>query len=119
MGARPERTDRTGSGAEQVGEAAQDVYYGRVARSDEEAAALREAARIQGLEHEIAMLRVRLLSALDEDEVDLTRVLKGCEVLTRAVATQYRISPKSRKDLSDSLAAALNTFGDLILPADR
>jgi hypothetical protein len=40
-------------------------------------------------------------------------------MLTRAVAMQYRLSPRASKDLSDNLAAVLNRFGDLIVPADR
>ena len=101
------------------GPRAPHVYYARAARDEEEVAALEEAAQIEGLGHEIAMLRVQLLAALREEKVDLPRVLKGCEVLTKAVATQYRVSPKAKKDLSDNLAAVLNTFGDLILPSDR
>ncbi len=37
----------------------------------------------------------------------------------RAVATQYRLSPKARKDLAERMAAVLNSVGDQILPADR
>src|SRR5437867_3160965 len=44
---------------------------------------------------------------------------RGVEMLTRAVATQYRLSPKARDDLADSLAAVFNSFGDHILPPDR
>ena len=39
-------------------------------------------------------------------------------LLVRAVATQYRLSPRARKDLADRMAAVLNSVGDQILPAD-
>ena len=40
-------------------------------------------------------------------------------MLTTAVAAQYLLSPRASRDLSDNLAAVLNRFGDLIVPADR
>jgi hypothetical protein len=42
----------------------------------------------------------------------------GIALLVRAVATQYRLSPKARKDLADRMAAVLNSIGDQILPAN-
>ena len=37
---------------------------------------------------------------------------------TRAVGARYRLSPKSRKDLAENLAAALNSLGDQLLPPE-
>ena len=39
--------------------------------------------------------------------------------LVRAVAAQYRLSPRAKKDLADNFAAVFNSLGDHILPADR
>lgn len=36
----------------------------------------------------------------------------------RAVGARYRLSPKSRRDLADNLAATLNSLGDQLLPPE-
>jgi hypothetical protein len=87
--------------------------------TEAEQVALAEAAEVENLDDEIAMLRVRLKTALDERPKDYALLVRGIGLLTRAVATQYRLSPRASKDLSDNLAAILNRFGDLIVPADR
>jgi len=94
-------------------------YYARGARRRGVARAIDEAVDVVGLDDEIAALRVRLREMLNEEEPDMPAVLKALEVLTKAVAAQYRMSPRSKKELSDNLAAVLNSFGDLILPPGR
>jgi hypothetical protein len=79
---------------------------------------LSEAADVEGLGDEIAVLRVRLKTALGERPEDLKLLVRGVEILVRAVATQYRLSPKARQDLAENFAAALNSLGDQLLPAD-
>ena len=78
---------------------------------------LDEAQESEGLEDEIAVLRVRLKSAIEERPEDLKLLVQGIGLLVKAVAAQYRLSPKARKDLADSFAAALNSLGDQLLPA--
>ncbi len=77
------------------------------------------AAELQGLDEEIAVLRVKLRSALREHPEDLRLAATGVSLLVKAVAAQYRLSPKARRDLADHLATALNSLGDQLLPADR
>jgi hypothetical protein len=94
----------------------QDFYADAVTRAERRQ--LRDARSIQGLEQEIAVLRVRLKAAVREHPEDLRLLVYGIQVLVRAVAAEYRLSPKARADLADSLAAVLNSFGDQVLPAD-
>lgn len=77
------------------------------------------AYEMEGLEDEIAALRVRLRTAMREHPEDFRLMLQGMGMLVRAVAAQYRLSPKARRQLADSLAAVLNALGDHILPADQ
>ncbi len=79
---------------------------------------LADARRVDGLDEEIALLRVRLRSALEQRPQDFDLLREGIALLVRAVATQYRLSPRARKDLADRMAAVLNSVGDQILPAD-
>jgi hypothetical protein len=77
---------------------------------------LEEARDLEGLDEEIAMLRVRLVTALRDHPDDLRLLTHGISILVRAVAAQYRLSPKARRDLSDHLSNLLNSLGDQLLP---
>ncbi len=80
---------------------------------------LERAQEIEGLDDEIALLRVRLKRAVQEHPEDVQLLVKGMDILVRAVGARYRLSPKSRKDLADNLAATLNSLGDQLLPPGR
>ena len=92
-----------------------DRFYGK-ALSQAELLMLEEARDLEGLDEEIAMLRVRLLAALRDHPDDLRLLTHGIGILVRAVAAQYRLSPKARKDLAGHLTNLLNSLGDQLLP---
>lgn len=77
------------------------------------------ASKMEGLAEEIAVLRVRLNTAIGEHPEDFPLLVAGIGMLVRAVATQYRLSPRATKELADRMTAVLNSLGDQILPADR
>lgn len=79
---------------------------------------LERAQEIEGLDDEIALMRVRLKRAMEEHPGDVQLLMKGLEILVRAVGARYRLSPKSRKDLAENLAATLNSLGDQLLPPE-
>jgi hypothetical protein len=87
--------------------------------SEAEQVALNEAAEVEDLDHEIAVLRVRLKKALDEHPEDYALMVRGIGMLTKAVATQYRLSPRASKDLAERFAAVLNSVGDQLFPEGR
>jgi len=87
--------------------------------TDAERGSLEAARKLEGLEEEIALLRARLLTSLKEHPEDFQLLLAGVGMLVRAVATQYRLSPKASRDLADKMKAALDVLGDQLLPADR
>ncbi len=91
-------------------------YYDGPLRSEPEE--LRRAGQVEGLGDEIALLRMMLKSAAKETD-DPKLMMRGIEVLIRAVAAEYRLSPKASKHLSDNLSALLKNLGDQILPPDR
>jgi hypothetical protein len=85
----------------------------------EEGADFDTALAMEGLTEEIAALRVRLKAAFKEKKPDLRILTQAMNALVRAVATQYRLSPKARKDLAENVAALVNSLGDQLLPPDR
>ena len=80
---------------------------------------LERAAEVENLDKEIAVLRVRLKTALKERPEDYALLVRGIGMLTRTVATQYRLSPRASKDLTDSLGDLLGRFGDLVAPSEQ
>ncbi len=87
-------------------------FYSR-ALTEAERDGLSAALGIEDIDQEIAVLRVRLRQALQERPQDLKLMFDGIELLTKAVATRYRLSKKAEKDLSDSLANVIRGLGDI------
>jgi hypothetical protein len=71
---------------------------------------LAEAKQLEGLDEEIAELRVRLKDALHKDKTDLGMALRAMNVLVRAVLAQQRISPRESKGLFARYAETLAGF---------
>lgn len=96
----------------------QDDFYGD-GLSDDEKRLLPAARLIQGFDEEIALLRVKLLSAIKAHPEDLRILTHGIDALVKAVATRYRLSPQARRDLAAQITAVLNSLGDQLLPPGR
>jgi hypothetical protein len=86
------------------------------ALSEAERLDLPEARRMEGLDEEIAVMRVRLKRALEERPEDVQVILKGLALLVKAVTAKYRLSPKARKNLSDSIAGVVEGLGAALYP---
>jgi hypothetical protein len=93
------------------------MYSGGLTESERER--LPAAIEAEGLNDEIAALRVRLDTALRERPEDLRLALYGMNTLVRMVVAQYRLSPRASREMADNLAALLNQFADQFLPPDR
>lgn len=90
------------------------VFYG-AALSEVEKESLPAARELGGLEDEIAFLRVRLRSMLAERPENLPLMLKGIELLVKALSANYRLSKESKADLSKSLRSALAEVKESLL----
>jgi len=75
---------------------------------------LARAQEVEGLDEEIAVLRVRLKRVLQEHPQDLALIAKGVDMLVKAVAARYKLSPKARRDLADNLANLIESMGELL-----
>ena len=84
--------------------------------SEAERLLLDEAMEIEGLDEEIALLRVKLLSALSEHPENTDLLIKGVGMLVRAVGTKYRLSKKARENLTDAITDVLKEIGGALYP---
>ena len=90
------------------------------------AEALSEASRIrletaremEGIDEEIALLRVKFRDLLAENPERIELVYKGMDMLMKAVTTRYKLSPKSKNDLNDSIVGVINGIGRELWPED-
>ncbi len=85
------------------------------ALSEVERLLLSEARELEGLDEEIALLRVKLLTALREEPQNHDLHLKQAAMLVRAVATRYRLGNKAQKDLYQSVDEVIKTLGASLL----
>ena len=86
------------------------------ALSEAERIRLPEAREIEGLDEEIALLRVRLSTMLSEHPENTELILKGVGMLVKAVATKYRLSKKAKENLADAITEVLKEVGGALYP---
>jgi len=87
-----------------------DGFYERVL-SEAERVLLPQAAGVQGLEQEIALLRVKLATVVQEHPENLPLMLRGVELLVKAVSAEYRLSRKSQDNLAAAIDGVLKELG--------
>jgi len=86
------------------------------ALSEAERILLPQAKEMEGLEEEIALLRVKLNSVIAQEPENMALVLKGISMLTRAVATKYRLSKEAKGNLADAIDSVLKEIGGALYP---
>lgn len=86
------------------------------ALSEAEQALLPEARKLEGIDEEIALLRVRLSRVLTEEPENTKLLLEGVRLLVGAVAAKYRLSKKAEGDLYQSVLGVLRGIGGVLWP---
>ena len=81
------------------------------ALSEAERVLLSEAREIEGLDEEIALLRVKLASALEEHPDNMPLMLRAVDMLVKTVAVRYRLSRKSQENLAEAIDGVLKEVG--------
>jgi hypothetical protein len=74
------------------------------------------ASEVEGLDEEIALLRMKLREALGKRPDDLALMLRGIDLLVKAVTARYRLSPEAGEDLSQNIANVVRGVGGLLMP---
>jgi hypothetical protein len=108
------RAARIGRGERSPAALARDFY--RRALKAAEQVELDEASDVEGLDGEIAVLRMRLRQAVSEHPQDLPLMLRGIELLVKAVSARYRLSKEAEEHLAESLAGVIRGVGGLLMP---
>jgi hypothetical protein len=74
--------------------------------NDAERLALADAMAVDGVDQEIALLRLRLRSAIVDEPKDLSLMFKGIELLAKVVATRYGLGKTGREEMQEALLQA-------------
>ena len=89
------------------------------ALKEAERVTLQEALQVEGIDQEIALLRVRLLNAIEKEPEDLALMFKGIELLARALATRFRLGKTGRQEVQEALVAAFTDLKQAMSAGDE
>ncbi|MBI4295087.1 MAG: hypothetical protein HY669_02860 [Chloroflexi bacterium] len=92
-----------------------DAFYAS-AMTEAERVRLPRARQMEGLDEEIALLRVRLGSLVEEQPQNTELLLKGIGMLVRAVSARYKLSPQAKDNLADAITHVLKEIGGALWP---
>ena len=92
-----------------------DGFYDE-ALTKAERAALPRARELRGIDEEIAVVRLRLRSALEQHPEDLKLMAKGVDLLVKALSVRYRLSKDEKADLSAAIRSILKEVGGTLCP---
>ena len=71
------------------------------------------ASGVNGIDDEIALLRVKIKSILGDDPKNIRLIVEATNALERLVRTKYKISKEQRKGLKEAIG---NVLRDVALP---
>ncbi len=83
-----------------------ESFYGR-ALTEAESANLEEAARVEGLDDEIALLRLKLRELVEQHPENIEIQMKAASTLARLMRTRYRITKEQKESLKQAIAKTL------------
>ena len=87
-------------------------FYARVL-DQAEALELEEALDVEGVSDEIALLRVKIQSLLENDPENVKLLVEATNALARLVRTRYNLEKEQGKGLKEAIA---NVLKDIALP---
>ena len=77
---------------------------------------LEAASDIEGLDREIAVLRLKLREVLSERPGDLQVMMRGIELLVKAVSARYRLSTQAEEHLAENVKGVIRGVGGRLMP---
>ncbi len=71
------------------------------------------ATGVEGIDDEIALLRVKIKSILENDPENIKLIMQATNALERLIRTRYKITKEQRKGLKEAIG---NVLRDIALP---
>ena len=71
------------------------------------------ASGVEGIDDEIALLRVKIKSILEKDPENISLIMQATSALERMVRTRFNITKEQRKGLKEAIG---NVLRDVALP---
>ena len=71
------------------------------------------ATGVEGIDDEIALLRVKIKSLLERDPKNVKLIMHATNALERLIMTRYKITKEQRKGLKEAIG---NVLRDVALP---
>jgi hypothetical protein len=87
-------------------------FYSRVL-DPEEQADFEQATEVEGIDEEIALVRVKLKSLIAREPDNTKLIMQGVATLEKLVRTKYNISKEDRQGLKEAIA---NVLRDVAIP---
>jgi hypothetical protein len=91
--------------------AARSFYAKAISAAEQES--LAEAMGVDGLDEEIALMRLRLFEAVKDTQADVRLMFEGAALLSRLVATKFKLSQSDAGELKAAIEYAVNTLGEM------
>ena len=87
-------------------------FYSKVL-NEAESLDLELASGVDGIDDEIALLRVKIKSILEHDPENVRLIIEATNTLARLVRTKYNITKEQKKGLKEAIG---NVLKDIALP---
>ena len=108
----PVRTERKRSAAKGTRNASKRTLYAQ-ALDEAERLDFELAAGVEGIDDEIALLRVKIKSILEHDPENVRLIMQATNALARLVKTRYNITREQKKGLKEAIG---NVLKEVALP---
>jgi hypothetical protein len=87
-------------------------FYSRVL-DEAEKLDFEQATGVEGIDEEIALLRVKIKSILAHDPENIRLIMQATDALAKLIRTKYKIGKEDKKGLKEAIA---NVLRDVALP---
>jgi len=87
-------------------------FYSR-ALDESERVDFAQASDVEGIDDEIALLRVKIKSLVEHDPDNIKLIMQAINTLSRIVSARYKLSKDDRKGLKEAIG---NVLRDVALP---
>jgi len=108
----PEKVNRKRGAPRGNQNARKHGFYSRVL-DEAERLDLELAQGVEGIDDEIALLRVKIKSILESDPENVRLIMEATNALARLVRTRYNITKEQKKGLKEAIG---NVLKDIALP---